>query len=274
MRRCGAGMTAAAQREAQRQQLLLRALRGDAPLAALAGRLRDAPPRAERGLLAYRANAGALAERALAAAFPTLAQLLGGESFAALARAFWVAHPPERGDIACWGGALPAFVCGAEQLAGEPYLADSARLDWAVHIAEQAADGGPAVQGLQRLAEADPAALRLRPAEGLALLRSPYPLVSIWLAHRSPAAGRFDPVRAALATGRGEAALVWRAGFSVRVAALAEAEARFMQPLLDGRSLADALDQAGDGFDFAGWLAQALRQGWLQAVEPRPRTDA
>jgi hypothetical protein len=43
-----------------------------------------------------------------------------------------------------------------------------------------------------------------------------------------------------------------------------------MQALLDRRSLADALDAAGDGFAFDTWLAQALRQGWLRAIEPRP----
>jgi Putative DNA-binding domain len=268
-------MTAAAlQREAQRQQLLLRALRGGAQPPDIAGWLHDAPPHTARGLQVYRANASALAERALAAAFPTVVQLVGEESFAALARALWAAHPPERGDIACWGAALPGFIAAAAQLADEPYLADCARLDWAVRLAEQAADGRSAVEGLQQLAEADPAALRLRLAEGLALLCSPYPLASIRLAHRSPAADRFDSVRAALAGGHGEAALVWREGFSVRVVVLPEAEARFMRTLLDAGSLADALDRAGDSFDFAGWLAQALRQGWLKAVESRPAADA
>ena len=50
-----------------------------------------------RGLKVYQANGHLLAERALQAAYPVVAQLLGGESFADLARAVWHAHPPLRG---------------------------------------------------------------------------------------------------------------------------------------------------------------------------------
>jgi hypothetical protein len=264
---------AALHREALRQQLLLGALRADARPGGLDGWLREAPPRAARGLQAYRANAGAQAERALAAAFPTVAQLVGEDSFASLARALWHAQPPQRGDLGGWGEALPAFVAAAPQLAGEPYLADVARLDWALHLADRAADPGT-VSGLEHLAGHDPAALWLRLTEGLMLLNSAYPVASLWQAHRSDAADRFAPVREALAAGRGEHALVWRHGFRASVLALPEADASFVRALLDGRSLAAALDAAGAGFDFARWLAQALQHGWLQAVDLQPIADA
>jgi hypothetical protein len=260
-------------KEALRQQMLVRALWADAPPGVLVGWLRDAPPRAKRALQAYRANAGALAERALGAAFPTVSQLVGAESFAALARALWAAQPPQRGDIGCWGEALPAFIAAAPQLAEEPYLADVARLDWALHCAEHATDPRP-LRGLDMLADGDPAALWLHPAEGLVLLSSAYPVVSLWQAHRGDAADRFAPVREALATGRGEHALVWRDGFKATLQVLPEADALFVRGLLDGRSLAGALDSAGAGFAFERWLLQALQHGWLQAVDLRPRADA
>jgi Putative DNA-binding domain len=250
--------------EALRQQMLLRALWGDARPGVVAGWLRGAP---QRGLQAYRANAGALAERALAAAYPTVAQLVGDESFAALARAFWAAAAPERGDIALWGEALSGFVAAAPQLANEPYLADVARLDWAVHVAEQAADGPTAPAGLEMLGAADPAAICLRLAHGMALLRSPHPIASIWQAHRSHAADRFDPVRAAFARGGGESALVWRDGFRPAVSALSAPAARFTASVIDGHTLAHALEQAGAEFSFGSWLQQALQQRWLRAVE-------
>jgi len=259
-------MNDAAQKEALRQRLLLRALWADAGPEAIGGWLRDAPARRTRGLQAYRANAGALAERALAAAYPTVAQLVGEESFAALARALWFAQPPLRGDVAQWGEGLADFLAGAAQLADEPYLADTARLDWAVHVAAQAADAGP-VEGLQALAEADPARLRLRLAPGLVLCVSPHPVASLWHAHRSSAADRFAGVREAFAAGRGEQALVWRDGLQVQVAALAEADARFMQALLQGAPLAAALDSAGPAFAFDDWLMRALAGHWLAGVD-------
>ena len=73
----------ALQKEALRQQMLLRALWRDARPGVVAGWMRDGA-RFARGLAAYQANAGALAERALGAAFPTIAALLGDESFARL----------------------------------------------------------------------------------------------------------------------------------------------------------------------------------------------
>ena len=255
---------AAHRNEALRQRMLLRALWGDARPGVVAGWLRGAP---QRGLQAYRANASALAERALAAAYPTVAQLVGDESFAALARAFWAAAAPERGDIATWGDALSGFIAAAPQLAGEPCLADVARLDWAVHVAEQAADSPTTPAGLELLSAADPAAIGLRLAHGMALLGSPHPIASIWLAHRSDAADRFEPVRAAFARGGGESALVWRDGFRPVVSALPEPAARFTASVIDGDSLAHALEQAGAEFAFDHWLQQALRNRWLRAVE-------
>jgi len=260
---------AALQKEALRQQMLLRALWADARPGVVAGWLRDAPSRATRGLQAYRANAGALAERALAAAYPTVVQLVGDESFGPMARALWFAEAPQLGDVGQWGEALPGFIAAAPQLAEEPYLADVARLDWAVHRAEQAADGSAAT-GLQLLAESDPLALHLRVADGVTLLCSVHPVVSIWTAHRSQAEDRFAPVREAFAAGRGDNALVWRDGMKAAVQAVPDADARFTQALLDGGTLAHALDHAAAGFAFERWLPQALTHGWLRAVETAP----
>jgi hypothetical protein len=274
MQRDGRGMNAASwQTEALRQQMLVRALWGDARPAVVGGWLRDAAPRATRGLQAYRANAGALAERALAAAFPTVQQLVGEAAFGALARAFWHADAPLCGDIAQWGGALPAFIGASAQLAPEPYLADGARLDWAVHCAEQAADGAGPVSGLERLADTDPAHLRLQLAPGTALVSSAHPVVTIWQAHRSDAGDRFEVVRAAFARGAGEHALVHRIGFKAVVTAVTEAEASFMEALIERRSLEHAISAAGADFDFEPWLLAALQQGWLAAVEVDQRSQ-
>ena len=259
-------------REAMRQQMLLRALWRDrgAPLA-LRGWLRGSTDEAlDRSLAAYRANAGAGAERALATAFPTIAALVGAEAFAALACDFWQHRPPLRGDLGEWGEALPEFIADKDSLATEPYLADSARLDWAVHRASRAADAALASLPLERLAETDPATLRLVLAPGSALVASRWPIASIWQAHqRAGDDHRFDAVRAAFAAHRGEAAFVVREGFAARVHALDAPDAAFVRALLaDPRApLAAALDAAGPGLDFTRWLARALREGWLATID-------
>ncbi len=266
-------------REAMRQQMLLRALWRDARPGVVAGWMRDGA-RFPRGLQAYQAHAGALAERALGAAYPTLVQLVGAESFAGLARAFWQREGPAQGDIATWGAGLAAFVADAPSLADEPCLADVARLEWAVHLAASAADAidsqAPG-QGLQLLAEHSPERLFLVARPGTALIVSPHPVASIWLAHHchdeDHDEDRFAPVREAYARGGGEAALVWRRGWKVDVAALPAHDAAFTAAVLQGRSLAQALDAAthglAPGFEFEPWLLAALRQGWLAGA----RTD-
>lgn len=267
---------AAFEKEALRQQMLLRALLGDARPGVVTGWLRAAPrgPRSERGLAAYRANAAALAERALAAAYPTLQQLLGEDSFAALARDFWRQQPPADGDMALWGDELPGFVAAAPTLADEPYLPDVARLEWAVHRLQTAADapaaqeGGPA--GVQLLASEDPAQLVLHGLPGSVLIVSPHPIVSIWLAHRSDAADRFAPVRAAFAAAVGEQAWVTRRGWAPVVRCVGKAEARFLATVLAGGSLAAALQAGRAEFDFPSWLVAALQQPWLLAVTVMP----
>lgn len=240
--------------EARRQQRLLQALWS-----------RDDDGLDPRGLAAYRTNAGAAAERALAAACPTVQQLVGDETFGAIARTLWQRHPPVRGDLAHWGEALPAWLADAEDLAAEPYLADVARVDLAVHRAEIAPDAALDPQVLQRLAGPDAERLNLVLAPGAALVISPHPVVTIWQAHRRSDDNRFDAVRAAFAAGGGEVAFVWRRGWRGDVAALDAIETRFVQALLDHHPLGAALDAAPD-LNFETWLARALAAQWLGDV--------
>jgi hypothetical protein len=254
--------------EALRQHMLVRVLWREAEPDELRGWLRQPAAAAGHGLAAYRGNAGAIAERALAGAYPTVAALVGDEAFAALARDFWQHDAPERGDLGEWGATLPDFIAASAALASEPYLADSARLDWCVHQATRAADAPAAPPALDALAGIALETLRLRLRPGCALLTSTWPVAAIWQAHQSDAPDRFDDVRAAFAAGRGDHAFVWRDGFAVQVDALDGASAAFTRSVLGGASLADALDAAGDGFAFDQWLARALRQRWLVALQP------
>lgn len=253
-------------REAQRQQQLLRALFRLDDDAALAASNADSPERNAQALAAYRGNAALIAARALAAAYPTVQQVLGEESFDALARALWHRHPPQRGDLAHVGAELADFVAADPQLASEPYLSDVARLDWALHVIEHAADAPTQPAGIHRLADDDPSALRLLLRPGAALIRSAWPIVSIWRAHGSAQADRFDAVRRAFDEGRGEAAFVWRDGWRARADALDGARAEFIAAVLAGHDIATALECAGASFSFEPWLRDALAGRWLVGV--------
>jgi len=258
----------AIEREQMRQRLLLRTLWRQAGAQALNGWLRPlntALP-AQRGVSAYRANAGATIERALASSFPTVCALVGEESFGGLARAYWHAHPPLRGDLALAGEQLPEFIAASASLADVPYLSEVARLDAAIEAAERASDAPWQADTLVLLGSHEPERLRIALLPGTAVLSSPYPIVTIREAHAANGDDPFAAAREALAAGRGEHALVWREGYRARLLALGEAEAQWMRTLLRGDTLAQAFAQASDDFDFERWLVAALEHGWLARV--------
>jgi hypothetical protein len=197
---------------------------------------------AERGLAAYRNNIRALSAQALGVPFTRLREELGDDEFAALAWTFWRHHPPECGDLGQWGGALEAFL--SERAGEDSGLPDLARLDWALHQAERAADADLGAVSLNLLGSTPPESLQLLLRPGVALI-----------------AQRDGPV------------LVWRRGWRGEWLALAAAEAAFFAALLRGVTLAEALQasqvkgSASEAdFDFGAWLQAALQNAWLLGV--------
>ena len=189
--------------------------------------------------------------------------------------------------VPTFGTFLPALIAAEVPLADWPWLADLARLDWALHRAAQAADGWLAQAdlppGLSALAEPEAVHHQLLLQPGLAVLRSSWPVVALWQAHPcadtvdaalDAPASRVQAVEAALAWGTGECAAVGRRGWHADVQRLSAAEAGFMLAVLDGQTLGDALEAAGEGFDFASWLQRALQSGWIIALRPRPGAHA
>lgn len=260
--------------EAARQQALVAALwnadRGAA--AALEGWCRDSPVTVARGLQAYRGNAAANAARALGAAYPTVCALVGTGDFQQLARELWLEQPPVRGDLAQWGEPLAARLQVHPALGDWPYLGDCARLDWAVHQGERAADAELDAPSIARLGDTDPARLHIMLRPGLAVVASPWPIVTIHEAHRKGAAAEaLHSARAALQEGVAESALVCRSGWRAQVHRIDRATTTWTQRLLAGDSLASAIDAVSEDvaagrFDLAAWLSAALASGWLKGI--------
>jgi hypothetical protein len=251
--------------EARRQSELLAAIAGSAvPLS-----VREPQARAARGLQAYRANAEALAERALGAVFATVQPMVGEENFQHLSREFWQAHPPLRGDVGEWGDVFPEWLDKHAAMARWPWLGDCARLDLALHHNERAADAVFDAASLALLESTDPAQLVMQLMPGTTLLRSRWPIATIHAAHHVDEAhseAAFANVRAALDEERGEQVLVVRHGWRAQVHVLAQPDADWADSLLAGANLAVALERAGEQFDFATWLATAVRGQWLKGV--------
>jgi hypothetical protein len=222
---------------------------------------------AGRGLQAYQANGHMLAERALRAAYPVLLQMLGEESFAALARAFWHTDPPVCGDVAQWGASLNAFVRNSIQLQDTPYLPDVAQAEWALHRCATAPDRETHLASLVLLTTQDPQSLVLTLAPGVVPLRSEWPLASLLLAHLQGVPS-LQEVSAELQCRTAQDIVIWRNGFQPSLRLALPGEVTWLEALQTGVSLEPALTDTAD-LDFAQWLPLAVRTGLVLGVQNR-----
>jgi hypothetical protein len=253
---------------AQQQQALLNALfewPAQDAMKIIAARAID--PSA-RGLKAYQTNGHMLAERALLAAYPVMAQLIGDEGFADLARALWHAHPPSRGDLALWGESLPAFLYGNAQLQDEPYLPDVARSEWALHCCASALDGALDAASLALLTTHDPDHLAFRLAPGCCVVSSAWPIFSLLAAHVH-GVPTLAEVGTELRAQVAQEMVIWRKGLRAQFRLAVPGELQWLQRLMLGASIGQALADASD-LDFATWFALAIETQLVLGVVHAP----
>jgi hypothetical protein len=231
-------------------------------VAAVAG---DTIPAAAR-LDVYRHHVFASLGSALAATFPTVQALVGPEFFRSLARAF-VGHAlPLQPVLAEYGASFPAFVAGHEAARDLPYLADVARLDWALNLAFHAPSGG-------QLQAADLSAfpgerlpsMSMALAPGAVLISSRYPLARIWETSQPGAASETVDLNSG-----GVDLLVLRRPDDAAFVILSAGEAAFIAVLTAGLSLEQAALEAlrvDPAFDLASSFGRFLALGAFAAVQ-------
>lgn len=176
---------------------------------------------------------------ALAATFPTVQVLVGADFFGTMASAFIAGDLPIQPVLAEYGRAFPDFVAGYAQAQGLPYLADMARLDWALNVAFHSSDGPRlAAADLAGIASERVLGLTLDLAPGSALIQSAFPIDRIWRASLPGADGsQVDLAEGAVSL------LVGRSGDDAAFLTLDAAEAAFVGAIL-GRTTLEAAGQA------------------------------
>lgn len=220
-----------------------------------------------RRLAVYRNNVVGSLVDALADSFPVVGQVVGEAFFRAMAAVFVRQSPPVSPILAHYGGGFADFIEAFAPVAGLPYLADLARLEFGRVRAYHAADADPvsedAIAEAIALGELDGDLwISLHPSASL--LRSPHAVVSIWHAHQAP--DRLEDIDPSEA----EAALVLRVAADVVVVPLVTG-AEFVDAVLHGASVAVAARRASTaeaGFDLPVVLGLLLTQGAICAVRP------
>ena len=219
----------------------------------------------ERRLALYRGNVLAARSKALQAAYPVLQQIVGEDFFVALARRYMHAHPSQSGDLNEFGEHLGTFLRGFEAAAELPYLADIAHLEWAVHRAHYAADAPSLpLEAIANTPADNHALLRFNFQAAFALLRSEYPIASIWEIHQDNYTGAFE-----VDFDKGPYhAIVQRPQWRVTVSAIDAADHALLLALKGGATLGGALEKAllqDPSFDLGRALAQAIEAGLFVA---------
>jgi len=206
--------------------------RNDGPAAAM---LAENVP-ADR-LNIYRNTFVAGVTKALRLSYPAVHRLVGNDFFEGAAALFIAQHPPCAAYLDEYGADFPQFLRGFQPAAALEYLADVARLEWAVNRAIHAADIEPLdLARLEAVPPEDKVRVCFVPHPSIALLCADYPVDVIWRG----VLGGDDAALAAVDLKAGPVCLlVERGATGVEVSRLDAAAWRFAAALCGGRPLAE-----------------------------------
>lgn len=198
--------------------------------------------------------------RVLAICYPTVEALVGAEFFERMALDYRDTRLEMDATLRGYGKAFGCFVAGYEHARGLPYLADVARLDWAVDQCQAAEDD------FEHFAIDQSVSLEL--STSLTLLTLSFPATQI-------RAAIFDNDEDALAaldmSACRRAAAVWRAGRNVIVSSLALSAFGFLTALKAGATPDDALAAAAAANEHPADVLRTLQTDVFAAAFARVR---
>lgn len=233
--------------------------------------------RAAARFMIHRGNVIESLANALGHSFPAVKAVAGEGNFRVLAAAYVRACPPLRPHLMSYGGSFPEFAAGhAAAMRDFPFLADLARLEWAMNES-YFADEAPALapETLGGIApERLPALLLALHTAARLVVSDRFPIHAIWAAATARGSAP-DP-----APQGGEAVLVARPSGPTEAFKLDPGETAFLGAVAAGATLEKAVaaaEAATAGFDLTAALAAALARGVFGAAvafDPTPIGEA
>lgn len=224
---------------------------------------------AEQRLAVYKNNVHAQLIDALAATFPAVERLVGGEFFRHAAREYVGIHPPRRPTLLGYGDRFPEFLGRFPPATTVPYLPDVARLELlyleAYHAAE--AEVLSAEQFTKWLAAGDKdAEIALHPSARL--MQSGFPVSRIWELNRQTETLQGKTT----IPGETEHLLIIRPHATVEVRRLSPGTYSALSALVRGRPLEAALaagERPEPGIDLTRHLVSLAEGGTFLLTEHR-----
>ncbi|MER8976755.1 MULTISPECIES: DNA-binding domain-containing protein [unclassified Mesorhizobium] len=215
-------------------------------------------------LRVYQNNTRSSLTAVLMAVFPVTVRLVDERFFRFVASEFIRRHPPAESRLAHYGAGFPRFLKSIDTLSDMPIVAETARLEWAIAEALDAAS--PPARTLTEYDNTDvgPAPdILLQPS--LRLIVSHWSILSVWMFHQQgasverPGEWKRRPERVAL----------WRTGESVRLVLLDRANFAFRHALKHGFGLEQAIARAlalDPAFDLVSALVRLFGDGLVTGV--------
>jgi hypothetical protein len=219
-------------------------------------------PAARLGI--YRNHALATLGDALRRIYPVVCRLVDERFFVYATHEYLREHPPRSRCLVEYGADFADFLAAFPPCAGLPYVADVARLEWALNSA--LAKGQPTPLRADTFAaipagEVAYVTLRLQPS--LSYLASPWPIDAIWRANQA------DEVPTVDLAGGGANLEIRRDGEAVFWRRLNLGTFAFRKSLADGRVVAGALMAASlcdPVFDPAAALRDVFAEGLVVGI--------
>ena len=216
----------------------------------------------------YRNNVIAGLINAIAARYPVTRKLLWPETFDAFARMYVAAEPPRSPVLIAYGESFPQYLRYVGQGAVADYVADIAELEAARTRAYHAVDAAPVGRAVFAALDADELPhLRLALHPSVSLVKSRFPVVTIWEANRH---ANDDMIH----QWTQELALIARPRLAVEVWRLAPGVYAFLAALAAGETIGAAIARASAtaaDFDLGACLAVLIAADIVVGIE-RPAT--
>jgi hypothetical protein len=211
----------------------------------------------------YQNNTRSSLTSVLMAVFPVTVRLVDERFFRYAASEFIRRHPPAESRLARYGAGFPRFLKSIDTLSDMPIVAETARLEWAIAEALDAASLPP-----RSLGDYDNIDLGTSPdisvQPSLRLIVSHWSILSVWTAHQHDAADRHSSWAR-----RAERVALWRAGDNIRLIQLDRANFAFLHSLKHGLGLEQAAGRAlalDPGFDLVSALVRLFGDGLVTNV--------
>ncbi|MBL8711032.1 MAG: putative DNA-binding domain-containing protein [Rhodospirillaceae bacterium] len=176
---------------------------------------------------------------ALATTFPTVSLLVGEEAFRVLASRFLQCQPPVRPCLAEYGADFGTYLDGEMLVKSLPYLADMARLDWAINRATTAPEAVALdMDMLGALTAEQLAELSLQAHPSLTLLRSDFSLPDIYrFAHGA------ETAEAITLKASETRLMIWRQNGTAKTTSVSPDVFEALEALIRGEKLASACER-------------------------------